>query len=194
MMESNDNIECIDHLKLLFCEHFGLKYSDELHSNELVNECRLNFNTMSQLIQKWIKQITLNNNINSTNDETFMSDEHENFSFNNKSLDLTGDNRTASSHELRLKYEIEERYSSLISPLITSINESDDDSLYKSDFQKTPREFKNKKNSLKQNINDLNLKNNELESEIIQLRTIINDLKNESRNAEDLNNQIGNMI
>ena len=115
--------------------------------------------------------------------------------FNNKSLNPTEDNRTADSHELRLKYEIEERYSSLISPLITSTNESDEDSLYKSDFQKTPREHKKKNNNLRQNIiNDLKMKNNELESEIIQLRTIINDLKNESRNAEDLNNQIGIMI
>ncbi len=195
MMESNDNIECIDHLKLLFFEHFGLKYSDEIHSNELFNECKLNFNTMSQLIQKWIKQITLNNNINSKNDERFITDQHELFSFNNMSLNLTEDNRTANSHELRIKYEIEDRYSSLISPLITSTNESDEDSLYKSDFQKTPTERKNKKNNLKQNIiNDLKMKNNELESEIIQLRTIINDLKNESQNAEDLNNQIGNMI
>lgn len=194
MMESSDNDECIDVLKRLFCEHFDLiqDCSGEVVEDELLNEYRLDYDSMRRIIHTWIRKITLEHSIRnetSTYMNEFESLDISNADFKLLDVKLRSNTRSRSSNIYKpgLRFDNEEEFSSasLASSSKPSMNNSDDDNVIYSD-----NEFGQSYHCLEKRLNAMNLRNDELESEIFQLKQNIADLRVQSRNAEDLNGQL----
>lgn len=193
MMESNDNEEFIQILREMFCEHFGITISncDEL------SDYRLDYESMSRIIQEWIKRITLNQSIRHEASMSFVKEEsfHDFNEAEFKILDakFRCNSRLRSSNIYRshLRFDAEEEFtSSLTSSSKPSLCNSDDDNILysNSEYSGYNQEYYEKR------LNLMSAKNYELEAEIVQLKQNISDLRSQSRNAEDLNNQMANEI
>lgn len=189
MMESNDNEEFIEILREMFCEHFGITISTCYD----LSEYRLDYESMSRIIQDWIKKITLNQSIRHeasvslVKEESFRDFNEAEFQMLDTKFRCNSRLRSSNIYRSHLRFDAEEEFvSSLASSSKPSLCNSDDDNIMysNSEYSCHNQEYLEKK------LNATNVKNYELESEIAQLKQNINDLRSQSRNAEDLNNQI----
>ncbi len=197
MMEPNDNTECIDMLQALFCDHFNIADSEEQNTEELLRECKLGYETMSLLIQTWIRRITLNQSVRNPSEssdcmntkeelETFHSSNDDEFKLLDVRIRSNARFRSSNIYRPHLRLDSDEEFSSLASSSKPSISPSIDENLFYSENDL----FSPNHAYYEQKLNLMHSKNCELESEIAQLKQNLNDLRIQSRNAEELNSQL----
>lgn len=204
-MESNDSTE-IDMLHGLFCDHFNIPDDGWQNSGDQLRECKLDYETMSRIIQDWIRKVTLNQSIRNNNEtgqcninvskedlESFQSFDNEDFKLYDDRIRSNARLRSSNIYRPHLRFDTfdDEFGSSVASSSKPSVSPSIDENVFDSDadFLLQPNhEYYEKR------LSSMHSKNCELESEIVQLKQNLNDLRMQSRNAEDYNSQLATEV
>jgi len=173
-MEFQDNEECLQELKLLFCDTFNLTYSAE---DKLFNGCQLDYVSMTNLIELWIHKIRVGQDNKrsiapQTDQEDFDALDFSVAEFKALDAKIRTDTRMRSSNLYRSsKFEVDEEYFSQASSSKPSLSNSDDDNnRYSESFD---NDFGQSRELLENRLHVVGSRNLELEGEIGKLVNFI---------------------